>query len=156
MRWCALYALFPVLGLFVVYSAGRPASARAAGFDEDPPSELATVLVNKAKRAEKAGDLAQAYVFYSQASALEPRNRGYRTHAAALQLRGAAQIKSASTPTAALPKPDADAPDLSDATDPEVQHTVLPSEYMFDSITARGPAAPSTTVTGPSVPRRTA
>ena len=53
MRWSAFCALFPVLA--VGFWVACPVSARAAGFDEDPPSELASVLVRKAKRAERAG-----------------------------------------------------------------------------------------------------
>src|ERR1700722_4913339 len=62
--------------LALLISAPIPASAQ--GFGEDPPSELASVLVKKAKQALRAGDLAQAYVYYSQASTLQPKNRGYR------------------------------------------------------------------------------
>src|SRR5579863_9333523 len=114
MRWSALFALFAL-----AFSA-----AIAADF-EDPPSELATVLVRKAKNAQKSGDLAQAYVYYSQASALQPRNRGYRTAATALQARGAAQIKSASAPLS----------DIADtATDPEVHHAALPADALLDSL----------------------
>ena len=117
MRWSALFVLFAVS-----FSAGI-----AADF-EDPPSELAAVLVRKAKSAEKSGDLAQAYVYYSQASALQPKNRGYRAAAAALQTRGAAQIKSASAPV----------PDIASmATDPEERHAALPGNALLDSLTAR-------------------
>jgi type II secretory pathway component GspD/PulD (secretin) len=96
-------------------------AAPAAGFDEDPPSELAAVLVRKAKRAEKAGDLAQAYVYYTQASALQPRNRGYRSRAAELQKRGADQIRKASTTGSVNSGSD----------------VVVPPEDLFESETAR-------------------
>ena len=36
-----------------------------------------------------SGEIGEAYVYYSQASALQPRNKTYRNHAAALKLRGA-------------------------------------------------------------------
>ena len=123
MRWCAQwFALFALFAL--IFSVPL---AIAADF-EDPPSELAAVLVRKAKSAEKSGDLAQAYVYYSQASALQPKNRGYRAAAAALQTRGAAQIKSASAPV----------PDIaSTATDPEEHHAALPGSALLDSLTAR-------------------
>lgn len=98
-----------------------PMLAPAAGFDEDPPSELAAVLVRNAKRAEKAGDLAKAYVYYTQASAIQPRNRGYRAKAAELQVRGAAQIKKAST---------------SEPID-SGSGASLPPENLFESLTAR-------------------
>src|SRR6185437_7912641 len=123
MRWSALWALFSILFL---------ATASQAGFD-DPPSELALVLVRKAKSAEKTGDLAQAYVYYSQASALQPRNKSYRKRASALMLRGASQIKKESSPAvaAAVPTP---------ATDPsgdEGYFAGTPPADLFDSITAR-------------------
>src|SRR5580704_13547056 len=115
MRWSAFFALF----------AFALSGAIAADF-EDPPSELAAVLVRKAKSAEKSGNLAQAYVYYSQASALQPRNRGYRATAAALQARGAAQIKSASSPP----------PDIAAAaTDPEDRRAALPGDALLDSLT---------------------
>lgn len=119
MRSCAFRVLLSVLLL---------TSASQAGFD-DPPSELALVLVRKAKAAEKSGDLAQAYVYYSQASALQPRNNSYRKRASALMLRGASQIKKESTPAAAVPVPSAD-PD-------EGFFAGTPPADLFDSITAR-------------------
>jgi type II secretory pathway component GspD/PulD (secretin) len=107
--------------------------AHGADFD-DPPSELATVLIQKAKRAEKSGDLAQAYVFYSQASAIQPKNKRYRNTAAALQARAASQIKSASAPAVAPEIADA----ASDAADDHVgDHIIVAPAAMFDSITAR-------------------
>jgi type II secretory pathway component GspD/PulD (secretin) len=122
--FCALFAL--------TIAMAAPVVARAADF-EDPPSELASVLVKKAKRAEKAGDLAEAYVYYSQASALQPRNRGYRSAAAALQVRGAAQIKTASAPPIAAPA--AVGPGVD--TDPVIRHASPPADALPDSLTAR-------------------
>ncbi|MCP5114520.1 MAG: hypothetical protein GY953_27140, partial [bacterium] len=40
-------------------------------------AESAKTLVRKAKQAEKAGNAANAYVYYAQAAALEPNNRTY-------------------------------------------------------------------------------
>jgi type II secretory pathway component GspD/PulD (secretin) len=100
---------------------------RAAGFDQDPPSELAAALAKKAKRAEKDGNLSEAYAWYSQASALQPRNRGYRSHAQALRPRGGAGSggSSASVGTAD-PSLDADA-----------AHGAPRPQDLFDSVTAR-------------------
>ena len=103
-----------------------------ADFGEDPPSELALVLVRKAKQAEKAGDIADAYVYYSQASALQPKNRGYRARAAALQARGAARPAPA-TPTAPTDAAAADAP----SADPIEHHAAIPDDLIFDSLTMR-------------------
>lgn len=120
MRLCAYGALFLVLACL---------TAQAADFGEDPPSELALVLVRKAKLAEKAGDIADAYVYYSQASALQPKNRGYRARAAALQARGAVRPEP---PTATAPAK-ASAPDA----DPIEHHASMPADLMFDSLTMR-------------------
>jgi len=120
MRLCVLSATFLVLICL---------TAQSADFGEDPPSELALVLVRKAKQAEKAGDLADAYVYYSQASALQPKNRGYRQHASALQARGAA--RPAPTPAVAKTEPDASDPD------PLEYHASIPEDIMFDSLTMR-------------------
>jgi hypothetical protein len=122
-----------IVGLTLALLVLAPITARAQGFGEDPPSELALVLVKKAKTALKAGDLAQAYVYYSQASALQPRNRSYRNQAAVLQVRGAEQIKLASVPPPATSAP----PDPDPPADPEVHHSGLAPEDMFDSLTAR-------------------
>lgn len=130
MRWSARAGVCSILSLALVFSAAKPARVRAAS-EEDPPSELATVLARKAKQAEKAGDLAQAYVYYSQASAIQPKNRGYRTKAAALQAQSAKQIQAASAAGG-----DA-APGASEARDGEVHHAFLPSDLLFDSVTAR-------------------
>ncbi len=116
LRSCVL-AL--VLGLFLASGA-----VRAAGFDQDPPSELAAALAKKAKRAEKAGDLSQAFAYYSQASALQPRNRGYRAQAEALQRRGAAGRMNGGGSTSVAAQPD-----------PAEGGGPIPE--MFDSITAR-------------------
>lgn len=126
MRWSACGALFRVLSVVL---AGTLACA-AANFGEDPPSELALVLVRKAKQAEKAGDLADAYVYYSQASALQPKNRGYRARAAALQAAGADKVKTAPPAAKAAPAEEA-------ASDPTERHAAMPADLMFDSITMR-------------------
>jgi hypothetical protein len=120
MRLCAYGAAFLVLVCL---------TAQAANFGEDPPSELALVLVRKAKLAEKAGDTADAYVYYSQASALQPKNRGYRARAAALQARAAAKTD----PAPATATAEADAA----VADPIEHHAGLPEDLMFDSLTMR-------------------
>lgn len=97
----------------------------AAGALEDPPSEVAASLARKARRAEKAGDTDQAYVYYSQASAIQPRNRTYRTRAAALAARGAGQARSAA------------GSGLSVSTTSTAPHAVFSPSEMFESVTAR-------------------
>jgi general secretion pathway protein D len=129
MRLSAFCALFVLAG-----SAGALGLALAADF-EDPPSELATVLVRKAKNAERAGDMADAYVYYSQASALQPRNKGYRAAAAALQSR-ASRSQAAAQMKAAAPALEAEA-----WRDTEEYHPALSGGgspgLSFDSLTAR-------------------
>src|ERR1700749_1683036 len=44
------------------------------GGKEDSPREQAAALISKAKKATKANHAADAYLLYSQASALEPKN----------------------------------------------------------------------------------
>lgn len=137
MRSSVLVGVCSVASLAFVCALLHPGDVRAAGFSEDPPSEMATVLARNGKRAEKAGDLAQAYVYYSQAAALQPKNRGYRKHAAALQAAGAKQIREAAgeeSTTAALP-------DADKIHDGEVHHAFLPKDLLFDSVTARQIAA---------------
>ncbi len=130
MRSSLALGVCSVAGLALVCALLQPGDARAAGF-EDPPAEMATVLARNGKRAEKAGDLAQAYVYYSQAAALQPKNRGYRNHAAALKAAGAKQIREAAGgEPPALPEADK-------IHDGEVHHAFLPKDLLFDSVTAR-------------------
>ena len=105
------------LSLLLAGAAGM----HAANFD-DPPSELAASLAKKAKAAAKSGDAAQAYIYFSQASSLQPRNGGYRKQAAALQAVAASQHSTVSTSTVApMATEDIDLPPLD----------------HFDSVTAR-------------------
>ena len=110
--------LIPVLCLILACPLEMP-----AGFDQDPPSELAAALAKKAKRAQKAGELAEAYAYYSQASALQPRNRGYRSRAAALQQHGGAKLSSGGTVSVSPAETSGGG--------------VLRPEDVYDSITAR-------------------
>jgi type II secretory pathway component GspD/PulD (secretin) len=99
------------------------AASAPAGVDTnaDSPKELAMSLARKAKRAEKAGESAQAYLYYAEASALQPSNRSYRGHMEALQTRATKQSQPKPSPDAAPADPDAD---------------VLP-ENPFDSMTEK-------------------
>jgi type II secretory pathway component GspD/PulD (secretin) len=91
------------------------------GNNSDSPKEEALALAKKARRAEKAGHNAEAYVLYSEASALQQQNVTYQAKVAALQARAAAE--GAKTPPAA-PAPDA-------------EHREIPEDKLFDSLTAR-------------------
>ena len=89
----------------------------------DSPSETAAAFAKKAKKALKKGDSAQAYIFYSEASALQPKKRQYRARMEALQTRAIRESKSSSAPSAG---PDRD-----------TEHHELATEDVFDSLTAR-------------------
>jgi type II secretory pathway component GspD/PulD (secretin) len=119
----------------MILACGCSSAVSGAAPIEDSPSELAASLARKARRAEKAGDRDQAYVFYSQASALQPHNRSYRSHMASLQAGGASSsgvLKSqGSTQTVSAPStPGA-------ASNPDAEHPVLPAGFQFESLAAR-------------------
>jgi general secretion pathway protein D len=59
----------------------------------DSPKELALSLARKAKKAQKAGRDALAYIYYSEAAALQPANRGYKARMEMLQTRATTQSK---------------------------------------------------------------
>ena len=76
-----------------VFAAGLLAAGLAlcAATSPDPPREAATALARKAAREEKDGHVAQAYLHYSEAAALNPRNHKYAGKAEALRTRAARQ-----------------------------------------------------------------
>ena len=65
----------------------------AGGAGDDSPADLALSLVRKAKRAARDGEYTQAYLFYSEAAALQPKNRKYRGAMEGMQARSAGQAK---------------------------------------------------------------
>jgi general secretion pathway protein D len=87
---------------------------------EDSPKEKAAALAKKAKKAAKSSQEAQAYLLYSEAAALEPKNKKLKDKMEALQSRAALQSKPA------LPG--------SANTEPPV---FLDPADVFDSVTAR-------------------
>ncbi len=92
---------------------------------EDSPKEKAAALKKKAKKAAKSGHPADAYLLYSEASALEPKDAKLKLRAQSLQVRAAAE----SPPV--LP----DLPD-DDDTNEALAPTDLAAEGVFDSLTA--------------------
>ncbi len=72
---------------------GRAGLCASKTGDADSPKELAMAQAKKAKRAQKAGHNAEAYLLYSQAAAIEPRNRSYHARMEVLQTRAAAESK---------------------------------------------------------------
>jgi general secretion pathway protein D len=98
--------------------------------DLDSPAETAAALAKKAKKAVKAGDTAEAYIYYSEASALQPKKRAYRARMEALQTRAIRQSKS-SVAGSAVSKAG------SEAGHHELAPHELSPEDVFDSLTAR-------------------
>ncbi|HUQ94961.1 MAG TPA: type II and III secretion system protein [Bryobacteraceae bacterium] len=81
-------------------------------------ADSASTLAKKARQAEKSGDAVKAYLLYSQAAALDPRNRSYWARSQALRTRALRQ-SNALPAAVALAKP----PDLPDAPDSEEEDT---------------------------------
>ena len=55
------------------------------------PKEQAAALAKKAKKAARSGQPADAYLLYSEAAALQPKNKKLKAQMEALQARAAAQ-----------------------------------------------------------------
>lgn len=99
--------------------------ALGSGGQEDSPKEQAAALAKKARKAAKDDKAADAYLFYSEASALQPKNKKLKQKMQALQSRAALASK---------PVPPQSADDDSDAEAPPAD---IPPEDVFDSLTAR-------------------
>lgn len=91
---------------------------------EDSPKEQAAALAKKAKKAAKQRKAADAYLLYSEASALQPKNKNLKQKMDALQSRAAMESKP-------LPPPG----------NPDEDIALLPPDFapegVFDSLTAR-------------------
>jgi hypothetical protein len=96
-----------------------------AGDNADSPKELAMSYAKRARKAEKSGHNAEAYILYSEAAAIQTGNRSYRSKMNLLQTRAAAESKPVPPPRPAADSPDAPAP------------VDLPPEDAFDSLTER-------------------
>ncbi len=106
----------------MVASAGLCASKTDTA---DSPKELAMSLAKKARRAQKAGHNAEAYLLYSQAAAIEPKNRSYHARMEVLQTRATAESKPQPRPGSEL----------------EVPLAELSPDDIFDSLTEKEMAA---------------
>jgi hypothetical protein len=92
----------------------------------DSPKELALALAKRARKAQKSGQNAQAYLYYAEAMALQPTNRTYKARMELLQTRATRESK----PLPQKPNWPAD--------DSEVQPPAEPAiEDVFDSLTAK-------------------
>jgi general secretion pathway protein D len=98
-------------------------------------------LYERGRAAEKAGHMAQAYLAYSEAAAMEPNNQNYWQHSQAVRVRAALEAKV--MPQAREPQPEAEVDP--DAEPPETFD--LPSDQ--DRIDARRPLPPSTLAAQP-------
>ncbi|MGA2132866.1 MAG: type II and III secretion system protein [Bryobacteraceae bacterium] len=82
----------------------------------------ASKLYAQARKAEKAGEVARAYLLYTEAAALEPENHLYWNRSLALQTRAALegkfapQLAAAAGTTPADPEPEPDTPPIPAAT----------------------------------------
>lgn len=110
--------LIAAILVLAVAGAGLCASARDS---TDSPKELAMALAKKAKRAQKAGHNAEAYLLYSQAAAIDPKNRGYHARMELLQTRATKESK---------PVPQA-------GSEPELPSRDIAPEDVFDNLTEK-------------------
>lgn len=96
----------------------------------------ASQLYKLGQKAEASGSTAQAFVYYSQAMAADPKNARYRQSAEAIGPMAALEVKA---------NPEFYLPSTTDATSPQAaaaSHELdLSPEAVFDSITARELAA---------------
>jgi len=96
------------------------------GGQEDSPKEQAAALARKAKKASRSNRAADAYLLYSEAAAIEPKNTRLKAKMDSLQFRAALQSKPVPAPEAA---------DAADAPDVDAFPALAP-EDVFDSLTA--------------------
>lgn len=98
----------------------------ASSGQEDSPKEQAAALAKKARKAAKSRHAADAYLYYSEAAALQPKNRKLKARMEALQTKAALEAKP-------LPPEDSDSADDDDA---GLAPDLGPGD-VFDSLTAR-------------------
>jgi hypothetical protein len=87
----------------------------------DSPKELAMAMAKKAKRAQKAGHNAEAYLLYSEAAAIDPKTRSYHARMEVLQTRATKESKPQPLPGSESQLPPAD----------------LSPDDVFDSLTEK-------------------
>jgi len=106
--------------------------------DRDGPS--AWEVYQEGRAAEKAGHIAEAYLLYMQASALDPQNRTYWLHSQEVESRALKQVKPAPASSLAGDLAEADAPEPPVANDwaevrtiePPPELTAPPGKRDFD------------------------
>ena len=104
----------------------------------------ASTLYKQGRKAEKAGQLARAYLLYTEAAALDPTNHTYWSRSLALQTRAALESKVEPPAVAAAP-PSTDAIDAgpNPEPDPEPDPPPLVAATPQDLIEARKPQPPT-------------
>ncbi len=101
----------------------------------------ASKLYKEGRQAEKAGQVARAYLLYSEAAALEPNNHLYWSRTLALQTRAALQSKV--EPLAVTATASADAPEAAADADQDADAPGLPPATLEDLAMARKPLPPT-------------
>ncbi len=107
----------------------------------DEPS--AFDLFERGRAAEKKGHIAEAYLLYSEAAALEPKNRAYWAKSRALRTRAA--LESLVMPVAPVPDTDKQTDDASDAAGD--QEPFVPDEATPQDMTDARRKLPPTELT---------
>jgi type II secretory pathway component HofQ len=110
----------------------------------------ASKLYHEGRKAEKAGQVARAYLLYSEAAALEPNNHVYWARSLALQTRAAIEAKV--TPQVAAVEAGATSAELAagDAA-PEPDAPALPAPTAQDLAEARKPLPPTQLSAQPAI-----
>jgi general secretion pathway protein D len=119
--------LKPLAGSAASVLAVILASGLCFGFggQQDSPKEQAAALAQKARKSARSGKPAEAYLLYSEAAAMAPKNRKLAAQMEALQVRATTQSPPVVPETAASAAPD-----------PASIPPVFAPEDVFDSITA--------------------
>ncbi|MGO9261383.1 MAG: type II secretion system protein GspD [Bryobacteraceae bacterium] len=114
---------------------GRVGKDGRVGTDTDGPS--AWELYEEGRAAEKSGHMAEAYLLYMEASAMQPQNKTYWLRGQAVQSRAAMEAKPAPNPSSdtAMAEPDTpaihfDPPTAED--EREVRKLLPPTELAAD------------------------
>jgi general secretion pathway protein D len=103
----------------------------------------ASKLYKQGRKAEKAGQIARAYLLYTEAAALEPTNHIYWSRSLALQTRAALESKVEPQVAAAVPAAPAAGADLEPDPEPEPDPPALVAATPQDLIEARKPQPPT-------------
>jgi hypothetical protein len=103
----------------------------------------AAEVYQQGREAEKAGQFARAYLLYSQASVMEPRNKTYWLRSQAVRSRAALQAKAAPRPEEAA----SDAAVEEDEEQPKAWEEATPQDIRE----ARKPLPPTELAAGPGV-----